>query len=253
MFFSSSKFFAIVAATVVGAGLFSAVPQAAQADSFSLSHDSRGFHPRIFQSDTTARNFDYVLDFNLVNSTLEVTFDRDAGTARVFGYRSGDILGSDRATVLGTASGFLDLTFEGLRFDEIAGGQDVYAVGYAGEASSAGDFNIWLDFDNVKGIQDLNLDVYGGFVDLDTAGRNAQNRYGFLGNDFNFVFTERDGILALDAWVKSTDNFTLPGLGEFALHGDIHGQTEVPEPSTLLLLGAGAVGLAFRKRQLSDS
>ena len=216
-----------------------------------------GFAPRIIPSGETA--FDYSLDFRLDTSPLTVEFDEAAGTARVTANSTGDILASDRTTVVGTSTGVLDILFSGLQFNQVINGETVYAVGFQSQyASSTGGFDISLDFNSIDvPDQNVNLDVTGNFVDIPNVGTRTLERFGYLGEPFNFIFADVNGVDELHAWIVSTGDFKLDGLGAFRLHGDIHaatgtGTAEVPEPSTVVLLGAGVLGLAFRKRKLAN-
>jgi hypothetical protein len=77
-----------------------------------------------------------------------------------------------------------------------------------------------------------------------------------MGSGNLFVFdSERYGAYVFDTWLQSTSAITMhQDLGPQAIwaRGDIHGRsiggTEVPEPGTMLLLGAGVLGGLRRKK-----
>jgi len=239
----------IASAAALCAVTLVAVPQTASAESITVSNlGDYGYLPRIYQSDTSARYFDYALDFDLDNNPLNVEADRADGTVRVFGTQTGKILANDRTTVLGITEGSLDILFTGVKFDQVFGGEQVYALGIEGHSTSSGTQEFTLDFFDLDlPDQHVVTDVYGGFAPA------GHRRYSPIDQAFNFVIADfGNGGLEAHAWIKSTDTFALNGLGEFAVHGDIHGlasDAEVPEPSTILLLGAGVLGLALRKRK----
>jgi len=231
-------------------GILASLPQTVAAETIILTRtNNNGFFPRIFESTDIARNFDYGLNFDLDATPLTLELDTDAGTARLTGTQYGSIVENDRITEIGSATGDLDILFSGVRFNEYNDGRVAYAVGYEGEATSSGTFDFNLDFNSLPD-QVVSTDVFGGFANPDTNG--LRGRYGFLENPFNIALVDQGDYFSFEAWVKSGDSFELTSLGAFSLHGDIHAQAEVPEPSTILLLGVGALGLAFRKRQIAS-
>jgi hypothetical protein len=94
--------------------------------------------------------------------------------------------------------------------------------------------------DPLTGYQDLNFTYYD-------FGTSEVNALGFSGTDHNAVSVD---ISFLGASVDFTSHFTIE-CGNDNLMGQ--GTTAAPEPGTLLLLGSGLAGLAWRGRRKKKS
>lgn len=216
---------------------------AAYASPVQYSDWTGTFNPKIYPDGQTSADFKYLLDFNLDN--LIVTVDND--TANVSGSFAGSITDQGQNTV-GQATANLDIDFFGLDVPPAnqVPGRQILALGVEGKSTSAGNLDFILDLDN-QPLEAENIDVYGGF--LNPAPTNGQ--FGFLaGTSFNFLLQQFGDEIIFDIWVKSSQDmpFTI-GNEPFRLVGDIHGNTAVPEPGSMLLLGSGLLGAAYSRRQ----
>jgi hypothetical protein len=215
----------------------------AVATTLDLDFSAGTFHPRYYQAGSNAGAYTYASWFDL--SDLTVSLNTDTGVANVAGDFSGDL--KDRAgNVIGTSVASLDLTFSGLTINPDVGDPNnpIYALGVEGTSTSSGEYFFQLDFANGRREAET-LDVFGGFA---LVGANHATFGDIAGTSFNFMLRENGGF---DIWVKSLMGKTFTLSHEpFNLHGDIHGKTAVPEPATMLLLGAGVLGGALKRKKL---
>ncbi len=216
----------------------------ASATTLELGFNSGTFGPRFYEEGTVASDYTYRALFDL--SDLTLTLDKDTGIGILDGDFTGDLQDRD-GNVIGSSVASLDLTFTGLEIYPDVGDPNnpILALGREGTSTSSGEFFFQFDF-NTGNPEAETLDVFGGFAQ---PGANHRSFGDLAGESFNFILRENG---KFDVWVKSLagKNFTLSN-EPFNLHGDIHGNTEVPEPATMLLLGAGVLGGVLKRKKLA--
>lgn len=242
------KSFGLLSSLFVASVLFS-LPTSASATGVTLEQFATDRFPhRLFGENT------YYFDYSETGSSLTLELNEENGTAVLWGTNQAIVKDAAGGNTIGTATSTIELAFSGLSYDTAFEGRDVVAVGLAGEASSKGtlSFDIALDGEEASS---GSLNIASGFFD---PFRNETNEriWGFVGTSFNFLLSQNGGSYIFDSWVNSSGGSKI-ALGEELLRfqGDIHlrgepltGTAEVPEPSTVLLLGLGALGLAIRQR-----
>lgn len=216
----------------------------AVANTIEVGFTDGAFAPRYYEEGTVASDYTYKTVYDL--SDLTLTLNTDTGVANLEGDFSGDLLDAND-DVIGTSVASLDLTFMGLEINPSVGDPNnpILALGREGTSTSSGE--LFFQFDFTTGNPEAEtLDVFGGFAQ---PGPNHRSFADLAGESFNFILRENG---KFDVWVKSLagQNFTLSH-DPFNLHGDIHGNTEVPEPATMLLLGAGVLGGALKRKKLA--
>ena len=233
----TTKLRTLFTSALAGASTLLVVSSAA-AVPYTVDFSDGSMYPRFYRPNLNASQYSFKTNYDL--SGLTLTYDTTEGTASVQGTYKGAIT-SRNGTVYGSSTASIDLRFDGLTINPDAGRGDILMLGVEGTSTSSGTYSFDLSFNDGRR-ETQTIDVFGGFARVGA----ADPRYGDLaGIPFNLILRENG---QFDIWVKSVENFTLNN-GVHALHGDIHGTAEVPEPATMLLLGAGMLGAGFQRKK----